>query len=155
MKNYVLVVVDMQGHFASAKNDYTIRNVITSIKKAKKDNAVIIVLEYFGCGPTLSRIKKHLNGYDKVTYAMKSSDGGGEEVIDKMHFKNIDFIQNIRVCGVNISFCVSETVRELVDDYGKNVEVIKRACNCSRDRKVAFESDRYTTIYRHEQVTLI
>lgn len=132
-----LVIIDMQPYFSSALNEYTIRNCIAEIKRAKRANIPIVVLEYEDpdgeddLGETLPRLKKHLDSYHATYYVKKYDDDGGLDVMRCLEENDLDTIPNFRVCGINLGACIWETVDTLVNVFNKQVEVVKRACNCN------------------------
>jgi nicotinamidase-related amidase len=136
-----LIIVDMQGYFATAKNPSTIKNVKSLIKEFKKKRLPIIVLEYHysfrNLGHTLPCITKMLDDYYYARYVRKSDDDGGVEVIECLN-KNGWNIGKFKVCGVNIGACVRDTVCTLVHDFNMKVDVVRRACNGQYTRKDAF-----------------
>ena len=68
-------------------------------------------------------------------------------------------IKHFIACGVNISYCIAETVLRLVKHYGKKVLIVRNACNCSHDREKAFQGwyGNICTreVYENKLVTLV
>lgn len=152
-----LVIVDMQGYFETANHEGTIRNCIKQIKKAITEKIPIIVLEYTQdddeLGPTLPRLKRHLDKYELTRYVEKYNDDGSIEVIECLEDNDWD-IETLRVCGVNITACVSETVYTLIHKYDKQIQIIKNACNGQRrSKKACFESQSY--LYKGKNIVLV
>ena len=159
METTALVIIDMQNSFTTSKDTTTTKNVLIQIKKAKKDNVPILVLEYVGHGETKFKIKRSLKKYEKVYYVKKVNDNGSVELMLCVCKHKIN-VQRFIVCGVNISFCVAGTTSGLVEKYKKRITVIKNACNCdgsknNGDRDLAFNGQGYTKIYQHQNVTLV
>jgi nicotinamidase-related amidase len=124
---YTLVVVDMQPHFEAAQCDQTTAEVIKAIKKAKQDQAGIVVLEYTRCGPTRDDILTAIGEYEKFATKIKDRDGGGRWVLEAV--RELELNDTLfRVCGVNTACCVHDTAMDLLD-FEKRVELIKNACN--------------------------
>ncbi len=162
MDGEVLVIIDMQPYFETAHDEYTLRNCVTEIKKAIRDEIPIIAVEYEDpdgndiLGETLPRLKRHLDKYTRTYYVKKHQDDGGYEIMNCIEDEGIGFVSKFRVCGVNITACVAETVYTLVNEWSAEVEIIKKACNGSRswykNRKTMFSN---RGIYRNRNVALV
>jgi len=124
---YTLVVVDMQDTFKFAKEPAVIKACQREIKLAIRRNYGIIFLEFEYCGNTISELKNLVNGYGKAYFAIKSRDDGSREAIELINQHNL--YHNIRIVGVNTSYCVYETVEGLTNYHGK-ITVVADACNC-------------------------
>lgn len=161
MFDEALIIVDMQHFFETARNDWTIRNVIELIKKAKQDNVPIIVLEYvdpdeeYEIGETMPRLKKHLDDYNLTRYVLKYNDDGGNKVIECLEQNGWEDIVSLTVCGVNIQACVAETVDTLIRSYDKEVTIVKKACNGDCQRRVAFSGKACNNVFQQPQVMLV
>lgn len=118
---YCLVVVDMQPAFVAAKCDVTTKRIIALIRKAKRDRADIVILEYGGYGETRLDIVSEVANYPHVKFATKHTDDGSSEVLLNTSF------QKFFVCGVNFTACVYETCMGLAK-AGK-VFTYRDACN--------------------------
>lgn len=114
-KTRTLCIVDMQTEFPTHKP--VIKQVLHEIRLAKKRNAAVIVLEYDDSGPTIEPIKKALENYGRVAYVTKMQDGGGEEFFDTAESYGFNY-NKVRMVGVNRSYCVFSTAREMVKDNG-------------------------------------
>ena len=121
----VLVVVDMQPEFKAAMDEQTQINVVNEIKKAKRRNDLIIILEYRGGGSTVRRIRKAILNYDKVIYAEKDEDDGSSYIRKHLIGKKL-----VRICGVNTDYCVADTAAGIAYRFADAaVQVILKACN--------------------------
>lgn len=128
----VLVIVDMQYLFYTARKDKVIRECQRLIKHFKANNLPIIILEYIGCDDTLKELKRLYKDYPLAKTLIKRCDDGSNQI--HKHFKTNGLNLNKRdeieivICGVNIDACVISTTWGLVKK-GYNVRVIKSACN--------------------------
>ena len=156
-----LVIIDMQAYFKTALHKGTIRNCITQIRKAIKEEISILVLEYEDLddedriGDTLPKLKKHLDPYCETHYIKKHQDDGGHDIINYIEDEGIGLIQKFRVCGVNITACVASTVDTLINEWDAEIEIIKKACNdrsCWRTKRAMFNE---STVYDEENVVLV
>lgn len=122
----ILLIIDMQKGFKSAKKKSTILECKKLIRQAKRRKRPIIILEYYQEGETLPELTELLYDYPLTFHALKRKDDGGRAVhkLIRQHHFNVD---EIIVCGVNISACVLETCDSLSKRY--RIRVIKRACN--------------------------
>ena len=137
VKEYTLVVVDMQPDFPASNNPATLRAVEREVRKAIKHRLPVVVLEipYFspldedGLKPTHRSIMRLLTGYDHYRVVQKRWSDGSSHVIltceDSKYMKH-----RFRICGVNTDACVLETVLGLAKRLPKcKIRVIKNACN--------------------------
>lgn len=135
MTRQTLCVVDMQYDFGTANK--CLKEVVREIKRFKKKNLPIIVLEYMDWGgekysDTFEEITSLLEGYTNVEYVGKENDGGGDEFIEAGRRRRFP-VCNIRMVGVNRAFCVYSTAKDLKLRYGKRckIDVVKKATWCS------------------------
>ena len=150
--NEALLIVDMQTGFATAQDEDTIRGCMEAIKVARKDDLPIFVLEFENNGNTLRKLQDCMGSHEAVYYVMKDQDDGGYAVMEHIEARAI---KEFRVCGVNIDACVKRTVHTLVNDYDKQIRIIKDACNGNvYNGGKSFEGDE-KTIYKHKNVVLV
>lgn len=155
-----LLIIDMQNGFPTSKDKKTRKNCIAQIKRAMKKGLPIFIIEFTPdqYGKTSKYITRVVANYDNVHYIEKHHDDGGREVMGYIETNNID-IKHFIACGVNISFCVAETVRRLIEKYNKKVLIIRNACNCEYDREDAFNgchgNINTRVVYQNRNVTLV
>lgn len=141
-----LAVIDMQDYFGNAQ--HCLDGVLDEVKHAIKNNMPVMVVEYWDrcyrdsarprrLSKTNKPIRDLLHGYKHKAYVKKYNDGGGYE-IEKVAKKRNFTIENIRLVGVNRSYCVYQTADQIMDinmsnNNGKKgrVEVVKGASWCS------------------------
>lgn len=128
-----LCIIDMQHEFEKPAKR-CLDEVCRQIKLAKRRHAGIIVVEYENCGPTFSRIKALLKPYKRKTYKKKGYDGGGLEVLSAARRKGFS-IDKIRFAGVNRSYCVSETIAEVIARHPGKIEIAIDATWCRNPRE--------------------
>lgn len=124
----MLLVVDMQPWYDAAQCDRTQEEVITLVKKAKKNKERIIYLEYEGAGPTLLNIAYHTEDYPFLTKLKKDGNDGSDVILD--YFGEVR-PSNLDICGVNTGFCVKETALGLIKKTKPKIKVNLHlnACN--------------------------
>jgi len=133
---YTLVVVDMQPQFRSSQNQTTKKSVNNLLKKAVKDKAAIIFLEFGGYDRTDSELMATVQGYKRAFYRTKHENDGSDEVLETIQKQALPR-RKLKVCGVNTNYCVRETVEGLIDKFndksgiGKVIEVDSKAVNCA------------------------
>lgn len=153
-----LLIIDMQPKYDTSKDILTRNNVIIQVEKAKRQNRPIFIVEYQGrTSRTTSAILKHLKTYKYVYYIKKYDDDGGREVMQKVIEKGLN-IKHFITCGVNISYCIAETVGTLMRVYRKKITIIKEACNCEHKKERAFRgcfgNINTVTVFKHPLMTL-
>jgi nicotinamidase-related amidase len=135
-----LLIIDMQNGFWAAKDKETRKNVIIQCERAMKRGLPIFIVELRPkkYGHTSRYITRVVEKYNNVHFIEKHKDDGGKAVMDYLKTQNIE-IKHFITCGVNISFCLAETVRRLIWEYKKKVLIVMNACNCEFNREDAFE----------------
>lgn len=116
MKNFdAIVIVDMQPTFAPAVNDKISDSIIRTIDKT---DCPVFVLEYYGAGETIHKIKNSLK-HKEHFYRQKFSNDGSSELVEM--FENvISQPKDILFTGVNINCCVLDTMIGLKGIYRYN-----------------------------------
>lgn len=135
IKNYTLVIIDMQPYFAAAcNNKVLIRNINSEIKRARSLNNHIMFVRYIGCGSITRSLKYATDGYPNVSVVEKDDMDGGDLVLARL--KDIGRT-HLRMCGVNTEQCVFETVLSVADFYPRRfkIEVISKCCATSTGSK--------------------
>ncbi len=126
---YTLVVVDMQSPFTASRKPSVVKQCQTLIKKAVKDKAAILFVEYQDYGKTDTALTKLAKDYQRAYHVIKNNDDGSREVIKTINAKRLPK-QNLRVCGVNTAYCVLATVLGLTKRlHNTKIEVVAKACN--------------------------
>jgi nicotinamidase-related amidase len=133
-----LVIIDMQDAFHSAKHYKVVEGVLRQIKLAKARKAGIVVVEYQEGGPTLDVIKEAVDGYTRKTVTRKPSDDGSREVMRAIRRKKFN-AEKLRVCGVNIGYCVKDTILGLLEWPSVQIEVAKDACGPYNDANTEWQ----------------
>lgn len=110
-----LIVIDVQLEFIRHMRGKKrlLAQVIKTVRKARKENRHVFLVQYTGSGPTHRSIRKSLANYDKVHVVIKRYDNGGPEIYDALYTQGISG-KTLTVCGVNLSACVARTVNDLV-----------------------------------------
>lgn len=145
----------MQLSFHASHNKRTQLACVREIKKAIRDKAAIIFVEYEHHGPSLpvlTNVVKKAN-YHRVIHLLKNEDDGSQRVINLLRKKHLPIL-NLRICGVNTRYCVHDTVKGLSFKLpNSTIKVISDACNCgSKDgHEIGLIAIRYypnTTLLR-------
>jgi len=140
--SYTLIIVDMQACFSASTKKTVQRNCQIEIRKAIKNNANIVFLEFEGYGPTLSSLTDIVAdaNYSKNYRAIKPINDGSESVLSLLRKKKLPRT-NFRVCGVNTDCCVYSTVEGLDVKISKNlkIEVVSKACGSQYSHKEGIE----------------
>lgn len=138
---YCLVIVDMQPRFAAANDVNTQNEIIRLVMQARRDNAIIIVLEYYNrfrdYPPSQQRTVKCIRDayadYPHAYTVEKMSDDGSDELLETLReICDEPEDMSFKVCGVNWGACVEATIVGMVSDHyidGGNVQVFQAACN--------------------------
>jgi Isochorismatase family. len=132
MKAYTLLIIDMQAYFKAARSKRVQEEVSKEMRQAIQDNMPIIFLEYIGCGSSVKKLTKNIefpNQYYRSYVIGKNDDDGAREVM--VLLKSFRLPKNhIKVCGVNTSACVFETVVSLRHKLkSSKIELLVNACN--------------------------
>lgn len=152
---YTLVVVDMQSYFKTTGEPSVIKACQREIKLAIRRKAGIIFLEFGSFGDTMAELKDLVTGYDKAYFAVKNRNDGSAQVYSLITRHNL--YHNVRVTGVNTSYCVYETVVGLTSYHG-SVTVVADACNCHNHsfglKKLSELKIKIINRYRTEQIKI-
>lgn len=124
-----LIIVDMQADFApTATKAITVKNVNREVRKAIKNEWLIVVVLFRNNGILLPQVKKAIGKYANVVEVTKRQDDGSKNITNKVVFRAL---KHIRVVGVNICYCVHDTAEGLQKRLPKsNVTIVMDACNC-------------------------
>lgn len=141
---YTLVVVDMQAKFPRSLQGDTLLHCKRAVRKAIKNRAAIVFLEFSGHGPTLPALTKLTKGYDRVYHATKSDWDGSMQTLylAKTHRLNTS---KFRVCGVYTECCVDATLQGLRAKKPKaKMEMLHKACGATAasEQKRIIEANR-------------
>lgn len=151
-----LCVIDMQPYYGSSA-DPILPNVLREVKKAKQENAVIVLVRMIKPSPEPAKsheyeiyqqIEDELETYDKVVRAGKRYCDGGSSVTKALR-RNGYNVANMRVCGVETDACVAATVCSLSKKMRRTkFDVVMDACNhyetkdMPKDRDATFNEMR-------------
>ena len=109
-----LLVIDIQEKILPVINEgeHVVQNTLKLINGLKIINVPIYFTEQYpkGLGPTESRIKETLTGYEAIQKMTFSCYGAGN-LFDEMKKKNI---VRVVVCGIETHICVLQTVLDLL-----------------------------------------
>lgn len=135
--SYTLCVIDMQNYFNASKGKRVRNSCIREIKKAIKDKATILFVEYNNYGPTLSLLTDITQKakYKKAYHVIKYSDDGGQEINDFIVSRHLPRL-NFRMCGINTPYCVRATVSKLASlRKNSNIQLVADACDSNNRRE--------------------
>ena len=120
-----LIVIDMQEYFQAANDPLTIRATKREIQKSIKKEEHVIVVEYGpslyepNIGPTLSEITECLEGYKNYHKLIKEQDDGSPIIFDYINKHQI-YSKSFYFCGVNLCYCVVETIFGMKNYYPRS-----------------------------------
>ena len=121
--NKALIVVDMQRNFIASK--FVLDSVKDLVLAAVADKMPVIFVEYEGEGNTRGRLKNLVPKHMQITVT-KDEDDGADVIVPVIKEKG--WPSNLRVCGVNLSFCVGDTAISLKTGWKHKVTVVRNAC---------------------------
>lgn len=129
MSSYSLVVIDMQSKFLDSLPTGRVIKVLSScqslVRKAKKEKAAIIFVEFSDWEATHNDLKKLVTRYPKAGYLIKS-EMDGSVPIDRW-IRHYGLPKNLKICGVYTDQCVYFTTKGL-HSYDYKIEVVENAC---------------------------
>jgi nicotinamidase-related amidase len=128
-----LIVIDMQPGFEASHSPDTQRAVTREIHIAVRNGWPVVIVE---CRPesfggTYPELLADLDRQPAslIGRAFKKHNNGTSEVLDCCLQRHFD-LESLRVCGVNTTQCVEETVLGLSACLPSScIEVVKDACN--------------------------
>lgn len=124
---YTLVIIDMQDRFQVNGTMPVSLACQREIKQAIEDGAHILAVEFRDCGPTIEAIASLYRDYAKAVTIEKPRNDGAAEIAAICDSRQLP--KDLRITGVNTSYCVYYTVAGLVaksPDF--KMEVIPDAC---------------------------
>ena len=122
----------MQPVFNASMNTQIKQSCIREIKKAIRDKSAILFVEYSGYSPTIPLLTKIVEdaNYKRAYHVIKHNNNGGREVTEFLNKHHLPKM-NMRIAGVNTSYCVKETVVGIKHYLpNSNIKVIADACAC-------------------------
>ncbi len=128
---YTLVIIDVQNGYPAAHNENLLTNLLKQIKKAKKEDAAILLvnMEDGFIGQTISCIWDAVYDYTYFAQVGKTlTDGSGEilKALKKHRFLNKN---KFKVGGIYANICVSDTVNGLSKRLPEaEIEVLAKCC---------------------------
>lgn len=136
MQKSVLVLIDLQVCFEAAVDAKYLKKCISFIKKARRNNQLVLVVTYktWGSSPSHvhTKIVKALQGYDNIKYVQKGQNDGSSEIIYALKTAGYDLKRRtiLNIGGVNTHACVLDTVCGLAQYRHKFVLAVhSKACN--------------------------
>ena len=152
MTHSILCIIDMQPYFDASNEPWLLNNVLAEIKKAKKNNDYIIVLEYDGCGETHPDIVQACDGYSRYYHEVKSSQSGALNILSIMQQNGIT-ADHFIIVGVETESCILETVEGIVQGVpNSKVTVIEDAINsqfagdCDHSGAMGYLFEKYSQV---------
>ena len=131
--SYTLCVIDMQNYFPASKGKRVRAACVREVRKAIKEQATILFVEYKNYGPTLpllTNITKRVK-YKKAHHVLKDSDDGSQKITAFIKARHLARL-NMRVCGVNTPYCVQSTVSGLTKKWkNSTIHLVADACDSS------------------------
>lgn len=123
-----LLVIDMQSEFETAKDSETLAACADAIVDAMAAGETIIVLTCESYGKFL--LSELVRDYDKLINVEKFDDDGSHEVREALSAHGYSTIKHLAVCGVNLLYCVYQTLKGLQKLYpNASFELLLEATN--------------------------
>jgi len=136
LKEYkaALLIIDMQPYFRASNPKFVLDGCKREIIRAKKNKELILLVEYDSCNideDSHECLRKLLRSYKHTITIKKYSDDGSREILDELMGYGIAVPKKFRVCGVNATCCVSDTIWGLVHvpTFKAKIGVVKKAVN--------------------------
>ena len=127
---YTLVIIDVQHGYTAAENDNLLTNLLKQIKKAKEDDAAILLVNMDLAGTkSISCIWNAVYDYTYFAQVIKYDTDGSSEIIDAL--KKYRFLNKnkFKVGGVYSNICVTDTVNGLDRKLPEaEIEVLAKCC---------------------------
>lgn len=147
-----LCIIDMQDQFCATRS--ALNGVLKELDDAMRRGEHIIVAEYRNCGKTVPEIRRLLRKYPHKHFCRKSVNDGSTDIMRIAKRYKIP-LDNVRVVGVNLSYCVYETVAGMACYYKDVIRTIfvplhATACTSYDWGKVQFAN--MTKDYKHVKV---
>ncbi len=121
-----LIIIDMQYGFQAERLTPVIKGVRKEIELAKKQDRPIIIVEYIDHEDTIGEIYQEIRDYKQVSHVYKDADSAYWYLAK---FWRYDVPKVVRLCGINASCCVKDTLNDLREYYPEMfIEVPIRAC---------------------------
>jgi nicotinamidase-related amidase len=149
VRNYSLVVIDMQPYFSTTRCVKLVANCLREIKAAKRLGNHVMLVRLGQYGKSLEKLYRSLRGYDNRSYVTKWRQSGATDVLYGLPKKT-----HLKFCGVNTDLCVQDTVLDIANDYPRRykIEVVADAC-------ASWNEDRHTNglcnMANHNRVTIL
>jgi hypothetical protein len=135
----LLLIIDMQTGFYTAEDPVTVSSVVEELQFAWAFGNPVVVVTFKGQGELVAGVKELVEQLDSqvsIFFVEKTTDDGSALVAQALTEAGIASPQRLRVCGVNINYCVKATVTGLSALLPQTtIEVVARGCNCERGRE--------------------
>lgn len=133
--NTALVVIDMQPYFlerGSKANSTVVAGVISAIQEARSGDQTIIIVEYKPhlLGQTHQDIIQAVSGYNKVITLAKYHNDGSSVIKEELVRQRVT-LSELKICGLNTSACLMETINGLQNQMSRDVNFSVLAYACS------------------------
>lgn len=137
----ILVIIDMQRGFAAAEDPELLKTISQKISKAIEKRQRIFFVEYLLPSNKDYRTPWHAKKPYRIpteesltdlcrrasypyTTIMKDSQDGSKNIIDKLIELEIKKSVKIKICGVNTSLCVLDTVLGLANGLEPSMKIV-------------------------------
>lgn len=155
---YTLVIIDVQSGYTAAENENLLNNLLKQIRKAKKDEAAILVVSMaYMVGKTISCIWEATHDYKYLAEINKYDTDGSAAIINS--FRKYGFLnKNIfKISGVYANICVTDTVKGLSKKLpDAEIEVLTKCCYTDySDADLAPIDDPFKYVKSEKNVQLI
>lgn len=137
-----VILVDMQEGFIRnlryGECDRIIPNQLEILRHCCSVNIPVVVLEFFGFGPTIRTLKKEVKKNPNHRYIKKDYDSGFYRTALHAHLQSLG-VKHIFLMGINADYCVKDTAEDAIKKGYKIItcnEVISGQYHHSHDNSV-------------------
>lgn len=106
----ILVIIDMQPSFKEARCRALQHRIV---KRIKRHNGPVCLVEYEGAGKTYPSIVRACKG-KRLFRCLKNEDGGGQVIAGATLGEGLGRHSRYILCGVNTAHCVTNTAHTLM-----------------------------------------
>ena len=125
-----LIIIDVQEYYSPySTQPELIKAIVKHVKLAKKANAPIVCVEYYGEGKTVSNILKEFPDAHRVV--KHQCDGSNEIWRCLKRDYEIYPPATLKLCGIFTQDCVAKTADGLTK-IGFKIKIIEEACSSSK-----------------------
>lgn len=144
MSHYSLIIIDVQPDFLQDMPEDRGKLVLKScqhlIKKAKKQEAPILFVEFLDFKKTHSDLTNLVKRYSNMGHLIKSQMDGS--VCINRWIRHYDLPRYLKICGIFTDQCVFFTAESL-RNLGHDLEIVEPACGAQSEHDHDYGLDKF------------